>query len=119
MTTIKFSDPVNRVPNEDLFVGDSTAALIVYLSEEGENVNEFYSGVVTFYETFVKKLLKKFDFKSKMLQMLSFLDPSKCQSIPHSDFDLIHASIPIAFDKNATKIQHREFGIDDVIKKML
>lgn len=50
--------------------------------------------------------------------MLSFLDPSKCQLITQSHFDLIEKNISIAFDKNATKIEHREFAVDDVIEDL-
>lgn len=49
LTKIKYGDPINQLPNKDLFIGDNTTALIVHLTEnEGEDLKHFYSGVVKF-----------------------------------------------------------------------
>ena len=40
--------------------------------------------IVKFYECSVKKQLKVFDFKSQVLNALSFLDPVKSVSMPTS-----------------------------------
>jgi len=118
ITKIKYVDPVNQLSNQDLFIGDNTTALILHLEEnEGESVAQFYRGVITFYEAFIKKQLNKFNFKSKVLQVLSFLDPSKCQLLSQSHFALIEDNIPIVnFDKQQTKLEHREFLIDNEIE---
>ena len=51
---------------------------MLHLKEnEGESVQKFFKGVVKFYEFFVKKQLKVFDFKSQVLRALAFLDPVK------------------------------------------
>ena len=46
---------------------------------EGESVQKFFKEVVKFYEIFVTKQLKVFDFKSQVLSALAFLDPEECQ----------------------------------------
>ena len=53
------------------------------------SVQTLFKGVVKFYEFFVKKQLKVFDFKSHVLSALAFLDPLKSWSMPNSVFDLI------------------------------
>ena len=41
-----------HLPDDELYVGGSTAALAVNLSDnEGEILNEFYRGVIQFYRT--------------------------------------------------------------------
>ena len=68
---------------------------------------------VSLKQGFIAKLLKVFDFKSKVLTTLSFVDPVKCQHLPSSTFDKIEEKICISFDKNATKLEYHEFMIDD------
>lgn len=49
LTKIKYHDPSSHLTDDELFVGDSTTALSVHLSDsEGEILNEFYKGVVQF-----------------------------------------------------------------------
>ena len=54
----------SHLPDSELFVRDSTAAWLVHLK-----------GVLLFYLSFVQKMLKKFDFKSQLFHIPSFLDP--------------------------------------------
>lgn len=90
--------------------------MITHLEDnDGEPIQSFFPDVVTFYERFVKKLLKVFDFKSKHSNALAFLDPVKSVSMPTSVFDLIEENIPIDFDKALTKLEHREFVCDSEV----
>ena len=82
---------------------------------EGESAQKFFKGVVKFYECFVKKQLKVFDFKSQVLSTMAFLDPMKCVSMPTSVFDLIEEQFSLDFDKALTKLEHSEFVCDDQI----
>ena len=98
----------------DVFVGDSTTALLLHY-EEGEGACStlfFYQEVMKFYIAAVKKFLKVYDFKSTILHAFTFLDPLNCQNITLSTFDLIEQTIPIVFDKMAVKLEHREFVLD-------
>ena len=72
-------------------------------------MNEFYKGVVQFYQRFIQKQLQKFDFKSKLLHLLSFLNPVNSQGIKQCTFDHI---LPITLDKAAVKLEYREFVVD-------
>ena len=72
--------------------------------------------MVNFNFAAVKKLLKMFDFKSKNLQALSFLDQCISQVITQSTFDLIEQNFSVTFDKAAVKLEHREFMLDTDIK---
>lgn len=88
-------------------------ALVIHLEEnEGESVDMFYSGVKCFYETFVKKLLEKFDFESDVLKVLKILDPTQCQNIPSKTFNQIDNLFPINFDKSTVALEYREFAVD-------
>ena len=80
LTRIQFTDTAIRLPH-NLFIGDSTSALLLHLDDEGVTTQTFY-GVIEFYTAAVKKLLKLFDFKSKSLQVLSFLEPCNSQYKP-------------------------------------
>ena len=112
LTKLKYMESSNKVSNAELFVGDSTAALIVHLNEnEGYSVNAFYTNVFKFY-SFVRKQLKVFDFKSSVVCTLSFLDPSLSQKMSVSTFDVIANHFPISFDKSAVKLEYREYMID-------
>ena len=115
LTKLPYMDESLHLPNEDLFVGDSTTALLIDLTDnEGGSVNNFYSEVVSFFMSFVKKQLKCFDFSSDIFHTLSFLDPLLCQDIPQSTFDSIGTTFSIAFDKDLVKLEHREFMIEDL-----
>ena len=60
LTKVNYTDPSIHLPEEELFIGDDTAAFILHLRDnEGESVEGFYKGVVKFYEGFVKKQLAK------------------------------------------------------------
>lgn len=114
LTQLKYHAP-SHLP-DDLSIGDSTAALAVYLSDsEGEILNEFCKGVVQFYQHFMQKLLQKFDFKSQLLHVLSFLDPVKCKGIKQCTSDQLGDILQITFDKDAVKMEHREFVVDSDI----
>ena len=116
LTKIKYAETANQVLSKELFIGDSTTALIVHLDEnEGHPVRKFYAGVIKFYESFIQKQLKVFDFKSNVICTLSFLDPPLSQKMPLSTFDIIEDRFPISFDKSATKLEYREFMTDDAI----
>ena len=115
LTEIDFTITSNQLPPEELFLGEDTTAIIEVLIEEGVPVATFYKQVVQFYVAFVSKLLKKFDFKSKFLKMMSFLDPLQCQKLPFSTFDLIDSTTSISYDKAATKLEYREFTSDSDI----
>ena len=78
-------------------------------------MNEFYEGVIQFYQCFIRKQFKNFDFKSQLLHILSFLDPVKSQGIKQCTFDQLGDILPITFDKAAVKIEHREFVVDSDI----
>ena len=115
LTKLPYMDESLHLPNEDLFVGDSTTALLIDLTDnEGGPVNNFYSEVVSFFMSFVKKQLKCFDFSSDIFHTLSFLDPLLCQDLPLSTFDSIGTIFSIAFDKDLVKLEHREFMIEDL-----
>ena len=77
-------------PSEDLFVGDSTRALLIHLTDDEDgSVNNFLSEVVSYFMSLVKKQLKCFDFPPIFFHTLSFLNPLLCQDIPQSTFDSI------------------------------
>ena len=76
LTKINYTDSSNHLPDDIIFIGDNTTALLIHLHEnEGETVGVFYEKVVNFYVQFIKKLLKVFPFKSPVLHALEFLDP--------------------------------------------
>ena len=113
LTKLKYRDASTHLPDDELFIGDNTTALAVHLSDnEDELLNEFYEGVVQFYQRFIQKQLQKFDFKSQLLQILSFLDPAYSQGIKQCAFDQIDDLLPITFDKAVVKLEHREFVLD-------
>ena len=75
------------------------------------NVSKKY--IVKFYENFVTKQLKVFNFKSEVLSALAFLITVRSVSMPASVFDLIEEKFSLEFDKARTKLEHREFVCDD------
>ena len=85
LTAVDYADESNVLSEEDIYIGDNTAALLLHLKEnEGEVVGQFYQKVIQFYQAFVKKQLKSFEFQSSVLRCLTFLDPDQAQRMPLS-----------------------------------
>ena len=62
----------NHLPDDQVFIGDDTAELLMHLDvNEGVSVQTFFKEVVKFYDIFVTKQLKVFDFKSQVLSALA------------------------------------------------
>lgn len=112
LTKLKFHDSSTHLPKDELFIGDSATALAIHLIDDGEILGDFYDRVILFYQRFIEKQLQKFDFKSKLLHILSFLDPANTVDIKQCTFDQIEDISPITFDKTAVKLEHREFVVD-------
>ena len=103
LTKISYTDPNIQISQDDIFVGDDTSAFLLSLVDEGKDTRDFYDQVIKFYEAFMKKQLKAFDFKSEIFKVLSFLDPCKCQSMTPASFDLLEKYLPVPFDKTAIR----------------
>ena len=72
LTKIDYTNSSNHIPNDQVFIGDDTTALVLHVKDdEGESVQTFFRGVDKFYEFFVKKQLKVFDSKSQVLSALT------------------------------------------------
>ena len=113
LTAVDYADESNVLSEEDIYIGDNTPALLLHLKEnEGEVVGQFYQKVIQFYQAFVKKQLKSFEFQSSVLRCLTFLDPDQAQRMPLSTYDQIADSVAISFDKHQTKLEHRDFATD-------
>ena len=94
LTAVDYADESNQLSEEEIYIGDNTAALLLHLKEnEGEVVGQLYQKVIQFYQVFVKKQLKLFDFRSSVLRSLSFLDPDQAQRMPLSTYDQIADSV--------------------------
>lgn len=66
LTKIDYANASNHLPDDHVYIGDDTAVLVLHLKEnEVESVQKFFEGVLKFYECFVNKQLKVFDFKSQ------------------------------------------------------
>ena len=53
---INYTDPVNHLSEEDVFIGDDTRALLIdNRDNEGEPTEGFFEEVVAFFIRFVKK----------------------------------------------------------------
>ena len=115
---LAYMDPSYQLTHEDIFVGDNTYALLLLLQDEGEDVQGFYNSVLRFYEAFVAKQLKSFDFKSTILPSLAFLDPQKSQSMPPSTFSKIQKCLPISFDNAKVSLEFREFAVDSNVARV-
>ena len=88
LTKIDYTNSSNHIPDDQVFIGDDTTALVLHLKDnEGESVQNLFRGVVKFYEFFVKKQLKLFDFMSQLLSALAFLDPEK--SVEYANFTVL------------------------------
>ena len=94
LSTVDYMDSSNHLPDNEVFIGDDTLALLLSIQEEGESVQSFYRGVIKFYGSFIKKLLKVRDFKSPLFHALSYLDPSQSQSVTSSTIDLLEQIYP-------------------------
>ena len=81
-----------------------TAISLHFSKNEWILIDHFYKSVLSLYMAFMMKLKSKFDFKSPILTNPKRLNPIECQSVSLNTFDEIHASIPIKFDKAATKL---------------
>ena len=94
VTAVDYTTPAHHLLEHDIYTGDETLALITDLRDnEGESVKRFYERVVLFYEKFVTKLIKVFNFKSQALNFLSFLDPARSQHESPSIFDKIEENV--------------------------
>ena len=108
LTKLKYCNASTHL--HELFIGDNTTALAIHPSvNKDEILNEFYKGVIQFYQHFIQKQLQKFDFKSQLLQILSFLDPANSQDIKQCTVDQIDDLLPITFDEDVVELEHREF----------
>ncbi len=113
LTEIDYSNPINQLSDEDVFIGDDTTAFLLNsIENEGLSANNFYKHVRSFYEAFVNKLISKFDFKSQFFQSLKLLDSSECQNLSLSTFEGISETFAIDFDLGAVKMEFREFAVD-------
>ena len=116
VTAVDYTTSANHLSEHDIYTGDETLALITDLRDnEGESVKPFYERVVLFYQNFVTKLLKVFNFKSQALSSLSFLNPEGSKHASSSVFDKVEENVSISFDKSAVKLEYREFSIDDEV----
>ena len=120
LTAVDYTTSANHLPEHDIYIGDEAFALITDLRDnEGESVKPFYERVVLFYEKFVTKLLKVFNFKSQTLNSLSFLDPARSQHESPSAFDKVEDNVSISFDKSAVKLEYREFSLDGEVTNLI
>ena len=106
LASIKYLDSSVHLPDSDIYVGDGTTALLLHLQEnEGQPVDAFYNRVKQFYQSFITKLLDKFDFKSDLFKTLKLLDPQHCQDLPLDVFDKLADLLPLSFDKAAVNLE--------------
>ena len=104
ITEVAYIDPNCQLTHEDIFVGDNTFALLIHLQDEEEDVHGFYNSVLQFYEAFVVKQLKAFNFKSKILPSLAFLDPRRSQSMPPPTFSHIQQYLHVSLIKQKSAL---------------
>ena len=45
-STVDYMDSSNHLPDNEIFIGDDTLALLLSIQEEGESVQPFYRGVI-------------------------------------------------------------------------
>ena len=77
ISEIIYTEENHLLPNDCVFIGDETTALLLHISDnEGEAVGSFYKSVIKFYQGFVKRQLKVFDFKSQV--SLFSIQPKSC-----------------------------------------
>ena len=119
VTEVAYMDHKCQLSHKDIYIGDDTTALLLHLEGEGEDVESFYCSVAHFYEAFVAKQLKAFDFKSEILQSLAFLDPPKSQSMLPSTFSAIRKCLPVRFDEAKVTLEFREFAVDSEVTSVV
>ena len=119
VTEIAYMDHNCQLTHEDIYIGEHTSALLLHLEDEGEDAESFYFSVVHFYEAFVTKQSKVFDFKSEILRSLAFLDPPKSQNMPPSTFGIIQKCLPVRFDKAQVSLEFREFAADSQVTSVV
>lgn len=117
--TVDYVEKSNHLPDNELFIGDDTLALLLSIQEDGESVQSFYKGVIKFYEAFIKKLHKVHDFKSPLFHALAYLDPSQSQGMTPSIIDTIDQIYPLPFDKQKVKLEMTEFLLDDEVDQTI
>ena len=66
--------------------------------------NFFFYNYIASVRKLAKNKKKSFDFKSPILINPKFINPCECQSISINRLDVIHASIPMKFDKASTNL---------------
>ena len=71
-----------------------------------------HKGAIQFYQHFLQKEFQKFDSKSNLLRILSFLDPPISENIKQNTFDKIEEIIPLTFIKVVVKLKHHGFAGD-------
>ena len=112
LTSVDYVISRNHLTHDRIFVGDDTTALLLHLQDEGHEIDSFYGKVVSFYVSFIKKLLKVHNFRSLLWHSFSFLDPPQSQQISDGVFDDIERVMPISFNKEQVKLEAREFSVD-------
>ena len=112
---LKFSDPSTHLADDEIYIGDSTTALLVHLNENEAKVMNVYKGAIPFYLRFVQKQLQTFDSKFNLLHILSFLNPPNSQNIKQNIFDKTEKILPLTFNKVALKLEHGEFAVDGTV----
>ena len=74
LTKLTYRDASIHLPDDELFVGDNTTALAVHLSDnEDETLNEFYKGVVQFYQCFIKNSYRNLTLNPSYYRSFHFL----------------------------------------------
>ena len=113
LTAVDYLKRENLLSREDNFVSDDTSALLIHTTEnEGGAAGKFYEHVIQFYQAFIKKQLKIFDFKSPVFRTLSLLYPVNAQSMSLSTFDMLDKSFSVNYDKRQIKLEYRDFSTD-------
>ena len=79
VTATPYADSDKQVNDDDLEIGQDTRVLAVTMVEDGydREVRAFYGHVRSFYEVFVRTIIKKFPFKSTLLSDLKVLNPQE------------------------------------------
>ena len=83
---------------------------MMLLGEDSE-IKRIYASIRSFYEAFVKKLIKVFPFKSKTFQLLSILDPENVLSVSVSSIDELCTTFAVSCE-DEVKMQFRDFSAD-------
>ena len=101
LTKLPYHNNSTHLANNDTFIGDSTIALFVHASDNEDKIfDDFYHAVVMFYQCFIQKQLKRFDFKSQLLLIIN----------PQGRVFLMKL-IVLHLDKSAVKLKLCEFQV--------